>query len=105
LKKFGENAKDVVQSIIRTAAETESTANTFNQMHSGLNEGQQRYFRFDTPRGLGEIGLDESSEAGLIADMTNVYLQGENTYNQIRLCSKIIADRKTGTASVEQALS
>ena len=37
--------------------------------------------------------------------MTNVYLQDENTYKQIRLCSKIIADHKTGTASVEQALS
>ena len=61
LKKFGENAKEVVQSIVRIATDTEMTANTFNHIHSKLNEGQKRYFRFNTPRGLGGIdcGYDQ----------------------------------------------
>ncbi len=64
IKKFGNNVKEVMNSIVRIATETEETANTFNHTHPELNKGNQRYFRFNVPRTLAEIGLDEASEAG-----------------------------------------
>ena len=97
LKKFGSSAKEVMESILRIATETEETANNFNRTHPELSTGQQRYFRFNTPRGLAEIGLDEASEAGTIEDMTDVYLKDENVYKQIQQCAKVIAESRSGT--------
>lgn len=105
LKKFGNSAKEVMNSILRIATETEETANNFNQTHPELNKEHQRYFRFNVPRGLAEIGLDEASEAGTIEDMTDVYLKDENTYKQIQRCSKIVAESNSGTTPHERSLS
>jgi hypothetical protein len=97
LKKFGERAKDVVGSIVRIATETESTANTFQRSHPELTTiGQQRYFRFNVTGGLGEIGLDEASQAGAIEDITDIYLKDDTTFKQIRLCAKVLAEKKIG---------
>jgi predicted acylesterase/phospholipase RssA len=97
LKKFGKGVKEVVDSITRIATQTENTADSFNRSHSELSVGQQRYFRFNTPRGLAEVGLDEASEAGTIEDMTDVYLGDENTVKQIRQCATMIAGDNLGT--------
>jgi predicted acylesterase/phospholipase RssA len=97
LKKFGKGIQEVVDSITRVCTETEITANSFNRSHPELSDGQQRYFRFNAPRGVAEIGLDEASEAGTIEDMTDVYLRDENTVKQIRQCARMIADGNLGT--------
>jgi hypothetical protein len=91
LKKFGHSVKEVMQSIVRIVTETEETANNFNQTHPELSGAGQRYFRFNTPRGLTEIRLDEASEVGTIEDMTDVYLRDENTHKQIQQCAKAIS--------------
>jgi patatin-like phospholipase/acyl hydrolase len=91
LTKFGENIKDVAESVLKIATQTETTANNFNRAHPELNDGQQRYFRFNAARGLAEIGLDEASEAGRIEDMTDDYLRKESTLIQIRQCAQVIA--------------
>lgn len=97
LKKFGKSAKEVVASVARISTQTENTADSFNRSHAELSIGQQRYFRFNAPRGLAEIGLDEASEAGTIEDMTDIYLGDENTVKVIRQCAKMIAGDNLGT--------
>ena len=97
LKKFGKGVQEVVGSIARIATQTENTADNFHRSHPELSVGQQRYFRFNAPRGLAEIGLDEASEAGTIEDMTDVYLRDENTVKQVRQCAKVIAEGNLGT--------
>ena len=104
IKKFGNNVKEVMNSIVRIATETEETANTFNHTHPELNKGNQRYFRFNVPRTLAEIGLDEASEAGTIEDMTDVYLRDENTHKQIQQCAKIVAESNSGTTLCDSSL-
>lgn len=98
LKRFGSSVKDVAESIIRIATQTEETANNFHHAHPELNSGQQRYFRFNTPRGLGEIDLDEASEVGMIEDMTIHYLKDENTYKQVQICAKAIGEKHSGSS-------
>jgi predicted acylesterase/phospholipase RssA len=98
LRKFGENIKDVAESILKISTQTETTANNFSRSHPELNSGQQRYFRFNAARGLAEIGLDEASEAGRIEDMTDDYLKKDSTLIQIRQCAKlIVGDHALGT--------
>jgi hypothetical protein len=97
LKKFGKGIQEVFESIARISTETENTADNFNRSHPELSEGEQRYFRFNTPRGLAEIGLDEAFEAGTIEDMTDVYLRNENTVKQVRQCARMIAAGNVGT--------
>lgn len=104
IKKFGNNVTEVMNSIVRIATETEETANTFNHTHPELNKSDQRYFRFNVPRGLAEIGLDEASEAGTIEDMTDVYLRDENTHKQIQQCAKIVAESNSGMALCDSSL-
>jgi hypothetical protein len=104
LKKFGNSATQVMNSIVRIATETEETANTFNHSHPELNKGNQRYFRFNVPGALAEIGLHEASEAGTIEDMTDVYLKDENTHKQIQQCAKIVAESNSGTDQCESSL-
>jgi predicted acylesterase/phospholipase RssA len=99
LKKFGTSAKEVAESVVRIATETEETANDFNHTHPELNREPRRYFRFSTPRGLGEIQLDESSEVATIEDMTAHYLRDENTYKLVQLCAKRIRENHLGSSS------
>jgi predicted acylesterase/phospholipase RssA len=99
LKKFGNTAKEVVESIVRIATQTEETANNFHHAHPELNARLQRYFRFNAPRGLEEIELDEASEAGTIEDMTAYYLRDDNTHKQVQQCAKLIAERNSGSSS------
>jgi len=97
-KKFGSSVKEVVESVTRIATQTEETANNFHHAHPELNVEKQRYFRFNTPRGLGEIDLDEASEVGTIEEITAHYLRDENTYRQVQKCAEKIAERHTGSS-------
>lgn len=96
LKKFGSSVRDVVESISCIAVETEITANNFIRSHPELSSSPQRYFRFNTPRGLADIGLDEASEIGVIEDITDVYLREENTFNLMRQCVKRLTGDNSG---------
>lgn len=105
LKKFGEGMKEVIESVIRIATETEETANDFHQMHPEL---ENKYWRFNTPRGLGEVELDEAKEMGTIEDFTEHYLKTEDVHKQIKACAQVVGSSTvsvTQTGEVPQAQS
>ena len=58
LKSFGDNLKEVVDTLKNIATETEETAREFqdNLQYYGL-EG--RYFRFNVDRGLADVEMDK----------------------------------------------
>lgn len=96
MKKFGDGMKEVIDSVARIATETEETANNFHQMHPEL---ENKYWRFNTPRGLGEIELDEAKEIGAIEDLTEHYLKTEETHQKIKACARVVG---SSTVSVTQ---
>jgi calcium-independent phospholipase A2-gamma len=69
---FGERLKDVGQSIIDIATQTENTANNFYEAHQELTN-RDGYFRFNPPD-ITEIGLDEAGKRGMIEARTEVYV-------------------------------
>ncbi|OCL12102.1 FabD/lysophospholipase-like protein [Glonium stellatum] len=92
LKKFGKGIVDLGKSLLSIATETETTAELFHQEHSKLdNEG--RYFRFNAPDGLADIGLEETSKKNTIADMTDHYLSTETVHKHVKMCAKALAER------------
>ncbi|KAI9854271.1 MAG: hypothetical protein M1813_001311 [Trichoglossum hirsutum] len=71
-KKFGDDAKEVVETLVAISTETEDTERRFLQSHESLNG---RYFRYNVDKGLGEVGLDEHNEVDWIIRATESYLE------------------------------
>lgn len=92
LKKFGKGILDLGKSLLSIATETETTAELFHQEHSNLDD-EGRYFRFNVPDGLADIGLEETSEKNTIVDMTDHYLSTATVHKRIKMCAKALAER------------
>lgn len=73
MKEIGSRLKDFGKTIIKMAAETQKTANTFHRLHQDLVE-IDGYFRFNPPD-LNEVGLDEASKKGIIQQRAAAYGQ------------------------------
>ena len=74
LKKFGNNLKEVVETLKNIATETETTETRFYNNHRFLGiDG--RYFRFNVDRGLYDVGLDDSEKMGEIEASAKAYLE------------------------------
>jgi hypothetical protein len=93
VKKFGKDAIDVFNTLKRIAVETEKAAREFHQEHTDLDDSD-RYFRFNVPDRLTDIGLEEISEISTIVDATQYYLEGEVVYKLLRKCAKALGVRK-----------
>ncbi|KAI9764163.1 MAG: hypothetical protein M1840_008645 [Geoglossum simile] len=73
-KKFGDDVKEVVETLIAISTETEDTERRFLQSHESLGLSG-RYFRYNVDKGLGEIGLDEHNGVNWIIRATESYLE------------------------------
>ena len=93
MKKFGKDGLEIFQTLKRIATETEATARDFHQEHTDLDESN-RYFRFNVPDGLAEVGLDEVSESSTIVDGTQYYLANELVHKQVKTCAKALGERE-----------
>ncbi|KAH0541605.1 hypothetical protein FGG08_003953 [Glutinoglossum americanum] len=74
LKDFGDNLKEVVDTLKAISTETEETEKRFFKYHKTLGVSD-RYFRYNVQHGLGDIGLDEHKKAAQIEAATERYLQ------------------------------
>lgn len=73
LKDFGDNLKEVVDTLKAISTETEETEKRFFKYHRNLGVGD-RYFRYNVQHGLGDIDLDQHKAAQIEA-ATERYLQ------------------------------
>ena len=92
VKKFGVNIIEIFHTLKRISTESETTARQFHQEHSNLDENS-RYFRFNVPDGMAEIGLEDLSEISTIVASTDYYLESESTYRQVKICAKLLSER------------
>jgi hypothetical protein len=95
ISAFGDNLRDVARTLVRMATETELTAEEFllDHAHLGL-EGS--YFRFNVPRGLEEVGLQEYSAVPTIASATMSYLEGHETSGLVLRCFQRFKEQVSG---------
>ncbi|KAI9775931.1 MAG: hypothetical protein M1839_000720 [Geoglossum umbratile] len=74
LKDFGDNLKEVVDTLKAISTETEETEKRFLKHHRNIGIGG-RYFRYNVQHGLGDVGLDEHRKVAQIEAATERYLQ------------------------------
>jgi predicted acylesterase/phospholipase RssA len=73
LKDFGDNLKEVVDTLRAISTETEKTERRFFNYHKLIGiDG--RYFRYNVQQGLGEVGLDEHEKLDKVEAATEYYL-------------------------------
>jgi predicted acylesterase/phospholipase RssA len=73
LKDFGDNLKEVVETLKAISTETEETEKRFFRNYKDHSIGD-RYFRFNVQQGLGSVGLDEHEKVDRIEAATERYL-------------------------------
>ncbi|KAI3320294.1 FabD/lysophospholipase-like protein [Xylariaceae sp. AK1471] len=73
LKKFGDNLKEVIETLKRIATETENTERRFFKTHEFLGLGG-RYFRFNVDRGISDVQLDDHGKLAEIEASAEEYL-------------------------------
>ncbi|KAI5252859.1 phospholipase, patatin family protein [Aureobasidium subglaciale] len=93
-KPVEESILGVANTLLNIATETETTANLFHRDKSDLFD-KRICFRFNVPRGLGDIGLAEAAQLGVIKSMTRSYLQTEAVQSEIRRCVERLGERQT----------
>jgi len=91
-KPFESTAVGIGKALLNIATETENTANQFHRAQSRLFDSQI-CFRFNVPRGLGDIGLAETEQMGAIEAMTDAYLQTETVQSSMRSCVERLGER------------
>lgn len=74
LKNFGDNLKQVVETLKRIATETETTEKRFYNTHEFLGIGE-RYFRFNVNKGLADIELDDHEKVAEVEASAEDYLR------------------------------
>jgi hypothetical protein len=93
-KPFESTVVGIGKALLAIATETEVTANDFHRAQSKLFESKI-CFRFNVPRGLGDIGLAEMDQLPAIDAMTDAYLQTEAVQNDIRSCVERLGERQS----------
>ncbi|KAG9529935.1 ankyrin, partial [Aureobasidium melanogenum] len=97
-KRFEETVQGIGKALLEIATETETTANEFHRYQSELFESKI-CFRFNVPRGLGDIGLAETEQISAIRSMTSDYLQTEAVQGDIRMCVQQLGERQIRPAT------
>ncbi|KAH0368016.1 phospholipase, patatin family protein, partial [Aureobasidium melanogenum] len=94
-KPFEENVVGIGKTLLAIATETETTANQFHRERSVLFEIEKKVcFRFNVPRGMGDIELHETEQLAAIESMTDAYLQTELVQGDVRKCAKSLRERQ-----------
>ncbi|KAG9672833.1 phospholipase, patatin family protein, partial [Aureobasidium melanogenum] len=97
-KRLEETVQGIGKALLEIATETETTANEFHREHSGLFK-DKICFRFNVPRGLGDIGLAETEQISDIKSMTDHYLQTEAVQGDIQICVQQLGERQIRPAT------
>lgn len=92
LESFGNSVKEVGKSIIKIATATQSTANNFRKYHTELFN-QDRAFRFNPPDI--DVGLEDTSQKGIIATRTEVYCDDPETKTQLQRFTRAVGGKKS----------
>jgi len=74
LKNFGDNLKQVVETLKSISTETERTERRFYNTHEFLGIGE-RYFRFNVDKGLADVELDDHEKVAEIEASAEEYLR------------------------------
>lgn len=85
IDKFGSSLRSIAKSVVAISTETETTAMAFKRMHKDLSESN-RYFRFNVDRGLEVIGLEKVDRKDDIINITNKYLEHDDTVESMSKC-------------------
>lgn len=93
--KAGSRLTEVFKLLQKVATDTERTAEEFVKGKTDLRQASQ-YFRFNVPRGLEGIGLDEAAQLSRIASATRAYIQTEDTTVKAQACADALAGRLAG---------
>jgi hypothetical protein len=91
---FKETVVGIGKALLAIATETEATADAFHREKSALFE-RKICFRFNVPRGLGDIGLAETEQLSAIKSMTSNYLQTEAVQRDLRMCVQQLGERQS----------
>ena len=92
-KGFDDTVMGIVNTLSSIATETEETANSFHQEQSRLFDKRVCY-RYNVPRGMGDIGLAETEQRAAIKSMTDAYLQSELIQSSMRSCVRVLKQRQ-----------
>ncbi|KAJ3574877.1 hypothetical protein NPX13_g4219 [Xylaria arbuscula] len=79
---FGDYPKEILDTVLAIATDTEKTAQDFHTRHSAL-DSENIYFRFNVSTGLEDVGLEESKKRAVIAAATRSYVAQQNVQNQL----------------------
>jgi hypothetical protein len=74
LKSFGDNLKQVVETLKSISTETERTEERFYKNHGFLGI-DERYFRFNVDKGLADVELDDHKRVDEIEASAEEYLR------------------------------
>ncbi|KAH0097546.1 phospholipase, patatin family protein, partial [Aureobasidium melanogenum] len=92
-RPFEETVVGIGKALLTIATGTESIANQFQREKSEFFENKT-CFRFNVPRGLGDIGLAETEQLAAIKSMTADQLQTEAVQAEIRSCVQRLGERQ-----------
>ncbi|KAG9839762.1 ankyrin, partial [Aureobasidium melanogenum] len=96
-RPFEETVVGIGKALLTIATGTESIANQFQREKSEFFENKT-CFRFNVPRGLGDIGLAETEQLAAIKSMTADHLQTEAVQAEIRSCVQRLGERQIDTS-------
>jgi len=85
VEPFGSSMKAIAKSIVAISTETEDTAKVFRRTHEELVKAE-KYFRFNVSRGLENIGLEKVERKDDIINITNLYLESDETFELLEKC-------------------
>jgi hypothetical protein len=88
---YSQSPRKMLTSLIEIATETEETAERFDRSKRHLSR-QRRYFRFNVPHGLDDVGLSDWERKDQISAATDRYLEYQRVDDDIKWCATRLAD-------------
>lgn len=93
LGSFKDEDMRIGQMLARMAVETERIAELFRKEHR-LRNSTVRYYRFNVPRGLEDVGLEETENIREVAAVTRQYIKSSKVEFEVRECMGSITNRE-----------
>lgn len=84
-----DRATKITKAMVRIATETKETEEKFRCDNPNIvNTG--RYYRFNVPDGLAEVGMAQAEKYSKIASMSNDYVEKEEVNVAMKACAKAL---------------
>lgn len=84
---------DIGQALLAVATETERTAERFSRDKFRL-DNTGRYYRFNVIQSLENIGLEETKQKDAVVDATDLYIESQAVFKQMKACAGAMSDAK-----------